>query len=109
MDELIASFQTLGVSADVTQLINSDMCEMAQHYISQYYNPFGEMPTFSPNPICDYGNTEELNRSILEYINSKGEGALVEKIRTLDANIQINALDISSYITYYVSLIEISR
>mgnify|MGYP001290833173 CR=1 FL=1 len=106
MDDLIASFNLLGVSNDVKKVIESDILAMANHYISCYTT--SEMPHFSPNPICDYGDVEALNRGILEYITKKGEGALIEKIKSIQPLIQISYFDISTYINYYVSLIELS-
>ena len=107
MDDLIASFNSLGVSSDVTKVIDSDISAMADHYIS-FHNTSCEMPSFSPNPICDYGDTEELNRSILNYIHKKGEGALIEKILSINPCIYVDPFDISTYINYYISLIEVS-
>ena len=107
MDDLISAFTSLGVSTHITQVINSDMADMANHYIAQHQNP-QSMPTFSPNPVCDYGDTKEINRGILEYINKKGEGALIEKILSINPGIHIDPFDISTYINYYVSLIELS-
>ena len=107
MDDLIASFTTLGVSTDVTQVISLDIADMANHYIAHHESP-GSMPTFSPNPVCDYGDTMDINRGILEYINKKGEGALIEKILSMNPGIHIDPFDISTYINYYVSLIELS-
>lgn len=107
MDDLIASFISLGVSRDVTLIIDSDIDSMARHYV-ECYNTSCEMPTFSPNPVCDYGDMEELNRGILDYINKKGECALIEKILSINPNIMVDPFDICTYINYYVSIIELS-
>ena len=107
MDDLLQAFGKLGVSTEVTDLVNSDITSMAEHYITT--NQSDTLPTFSPNPICDYGDSAELNQGILQYVNAKGEAALVEKILHLKPNTYIDPLDISTYINYYVSIIEISN
>ena len=106
MDELIKAFNSLGVSTEVMSLINADLSSMANHYIAHFKSD--RMPDFAPNPICDYGDCEEINKGILEYIDTKGEKALIEKILSIDNKIYIDQFEIQTYINYYVSLIELS-
>lgn len=104
MDELTALFGSLGISSEVISIVNEDMIAMARHYITQIDSHI----EFSPNPICDYIDNASLNRQILEHINMKGEQLLAEKIRELAPHAHITEIDLSSYITYYVSLLETS-
>ena len=105
MDELSALFGSLGISSEVISIVNEDMIAMARHYITQIDSQI----EFSPNPICDYIDNDSLNRQILEHINLKGEQLLAEKIRELGgAYTHITEIDLNSYITYYVSLLEAS-
>lgn len=104
MDELTALFGSLGISSEVISIVNEDMIAMARHYITQIDSHI----EFSPNPICDYIDNASLNRQILEHINLKGEQLLAEKIRELAPHAHITEIDLSSYITYYVSLLETS-
>ncbi len=104
MDELTALFGSLGISTEVISIVNEDMIAMARHYITHVDSQI----EFSPNPICDYIDNDSLNRQILEHINLKGEQLLAEKIRELAPHAHITEIDLNSYITYYVSLLEAS-
>ena len=106
MDDLIASFNSLGVSSDVILLINNDMHSMALHYIQGNKET---LPEYSPNLIYDYNDNDELNQEILSYINKNGEAALVDAIFSINKSTFIDSNDISTYITYYVSLLEIAK
>lgn len=108
MDDLIAAFNTLGVSDEVIGLVNADISSMANHYLTQHKTDPYSVPEFSPNPICDYSENPQLNQQILSYVNQKGEMALIEKILAIDPNAQIDPFDISTYINYYVSLVELA-
>ena len=82
---------------------------MAQHYIQQSNSPIEFSPIeFSPNPICEYTDNDYLNKQILQYINTKGEKLLKEKILSLSLSTIITEIDLNTYITYYVSLLETS-
>lgn len=105
MDELVALFGSLGISSEVISIVNEDMIAMARHFVDSHVDSHIE---FSPNPICDYIDNASLNRQILEHINMKGEQLLAEKIRELAPHAHITEIDLSSYITYYVSLLETS-
>lgn len=104
MDELSALFGSLGISSEVISIVNEDMIAMARHFVEHVDSHI----EFSPNPICDYIDNDSLNRQILEHINLKGEELLAEKIRELAPHSHITEIDLNSYITYYVSLLESS-
>lgn len=104
MDELVALFGSLGISSEVISIVNEDMIAMAHHFVAHADSHI----EFSPNPICDYIDNASLNRQILEHINMKGEQLLDEKIRELAPHVHITEIDLNSYITYYVSLLETS-
>ena len=112
MDELTQLFSSMGVSTNVLDIVNQDMTAMAQHYIHQDSKPTGAEPNshidFSPNPICDYTDNDSLNKQILQHINLKGENLLREKILYLSPSSHISDIDLNTYITYYVSLLETS-
>ena len=105
MDELTQLFSSMGVSTNVLDIVNQDMTAMAQHYIQQDSNSHID---FSPNPICDYTDNDSLNKQILQHINLKGENLLREKILYLSPYSNISDIDLNTYITYYVSLLETS-
>jgi aromatic ring-opening dioxygenase catalytic subunit (LigB family) len=104
MDELANLFSSMGVSTNVLDIINQDMIVMAQHYIQQSNSHI----EFSPNPICEYTDNDLLNTQILQHINTKGEKILKEKILLLSPSTIITEIDLNTYITYYVSLLESS-
>jgi hypothetical protein len=104
MEELTNLFSSMGVSTNVLDIINQDLNAMAQHYIQQSNSPI----EFSPNPICEYTDNDCLNKQILQYINTKGEKLLKEKILSLSPSTIITEIDLNTYITYYVSLLETS-
>ena len=104
MDELTALFGSLGISSEVISIVNEDMIAMARHYITHVDSQI----EFSPNPICNYVDNDSLNKQILAHINLKGEQLLAEKIRELAPLAHITEIDLNSYITYYVSLLETS-
>jgi len=112
MDELTALFGSLGISSEVISIVNEDMIATARHYITHVDSQI----EFSPNPICNYIDNDSLNKQILEHINLKGEKLLAEKIKQLapqfpegpEALAHITEIDLNSYITYYVSLLETS-
>lgn len=109
MEELTNLFSSMGVSTNVLDIINQDLNAMAQHYIQQSNSPIEFAPIeFSPNPICEYTDNDCLNRQILQYINTKGEKLLKEKILSLSPSTIITEIDLNTYITYYVSLLETS-
>jgi hypothetical protein len=104
MDDLANLFSSIGISTNVLDIINQDMNAMAQHYIQQSNSHI----EFSPNPICEYTDNDLLNTQILQYINTKGEKLLKEKILSLSPSTIIIDIDLNTYITYYVSLLESS-